>query len=154
MNNHQTRGLTSCAIGAYEMLRVPAVQWRIPSPRDLNVIPQRRSRSAFPFMLLAVGIGLTGYYGVKWFELPTYSESDIAASTELNMQLELQAQHAQTTPESRERLRKQTRQDLLNDIAKERRDVETGLGAGLIALVLSIGNIVLMTLLQRERARH
>jgi hypothetical protein len=113
--------------------------------------PQRRPRTAFPFMLLAVGIGLSGYYGLQWSKLPQYSEADIAASTELNMQLELQARNARTDEAGLERLRQQTRKDLLADIQRQRNEVETGLGAGLIALVLAIGHLVLTTLLNRSR---
>ncbi|WP_157622770.1 hypothetical protein [Solimonas soli] len=113
--------------------------------------PQRRPRSAFPFMLLIAGVGLTGWYGLQWTKLPKYSDADLAASVELNVQLELQSQRAQTTQEGIERLRAQTRQDLLADIAHERQEVETGLGAGLIALVAGIGNLVLVTLLNRTR---
>jgi len=111
--------------------------------------PQQRPRS-LPFMLLFVGIGLSGYYGWQWTQLPTYSEADLAASVELNVQLELQAQGAKTTPEGLERLREQTRKDLLADIARERQEVETGLGAGLIALVAGIGNLLLFNLIRRR----
>jgi hypothetical protein len=113
--------------------------------------PQHRRRTAFPFLMLAVGLGLTGNYGLKWRELPVYSESDIAASTELNVQLELQSNHATTTPDGLARLRAQTRKKLLEDIARERSEVETGLGAGLIALVLACGNLVLVSLPSRAR---
>ncbi len=113
--------------------------------------PPRRSPRAFPFMLLAVGIGLSGYYGLQWTKLPQYSDADLAASTELNVQLELQSRNARTDAAGLERLRRQVRQELQADIERERSEVETGLGAGLIALVLAIGHFVLAGLLNRER---
>lgn len=113
--------------------------------------PPRRSPRAFPFMLLAVGIGLSGYYGLQWTKLPQYSDADLDASTELNVQLELQSRNARTDAAGLERLRRQVRQELQADIARERSEVETGLGAGLIALVLAIGHFVLSGLLDRER---
>ncbi|MFT4047890.1 MAG: hypothetical protein QM661_14520 [Solimonas sp.] len=114
--------------------------------------PSRRPRTAFPFMLLAIGIGLSAYYGWQWTRLPTYSDADLDASVELNAQLELQAHQAQATPEGLSRLRAQTRQDLLADIARERHEVETGLSAGLIALVAGLGHLLLVTLLNRARS--
>jgi hypothetical protein len=114
------------------------------------MLPPRRSRPAFPFMLLAVGIGLSGWYGLQWYQLPTYSDADIDASTELNLQLDLQRQI--TTPDAATlaALRTKTRADVVADIERERRQIETGLGAGLIALVAAFGNLLLMTLLQRR----
>lgn len=114
------------------------------------MLPPRRSRSAFPFMLLAVGIGLTGYYGLQWYQLPQYSDADIAASAELNLQLDLQRQGTAPDADKLAALRAQTRADVLADIKRERSQVETGLGAGLIALVAAFGNLVLMGLLKRS----
>jgi hypothetical protein len=98
-------------------------------------------------MLLAIGIGLTGYYGLQWFQLPQYSAADIDASAELNLQLDLQRQHTAPGPDQLASLRTQTRADVIADIQRERAQVETGLGAGLIALVAALGNFVLIALL-------
>ncbi|NGY04170.1 hypothetical protein [Solimonas terrae] len=115
------------------------------------MLQARRSRAAFPFMLLAVGIGLSGYYGLKWYELPAYSEADIDASAELNLQLDLQTQHEHVSEADLPALRARTRAEVVADIARERNQIETGLGAGLIALVVACGNLVLMSLLNRSR---
>lgn len=112
--------------------------------------PARRSRSAFPFMLLAVGIGLTGYYGLQWVQLPSYSDADIDASAELNLQLDLQRQHTTPDTDKLAAMRAQTRADVVADIQREHSQVETGLGAGLIALVAAFGNLVLMALLRKK----
>lgn len=114
------------------------------------MLQPRRSRSAFPFMLLAVGIGLTGYYGLQWVQLPQYSDADIDASAELNLQLDLQRQSAAPDANKLASMRAQTRADVVADIQHERSQVETGLGAGLIALVAACGNLMLMGLLRRH----
>lgn len=115
------------------------------------MLQARRSRAAFPFMLLAVGIGLSGWYGLQWYQLPSYSQADIDASAELNLQLDLQRQHIDADNSRLQELRTQTRADVVADIQRERSQIETGLGAGLIALVAAFGNLVLMSLLNRSR---
>lgn len=115
------------------------------------MLPSRRSRPAFPFMLLAVGIGLSGWYGLQWYQLPTYSDADIDASAELNLQLDLQRQPVAPDAAALASLRAKTRAYVVADIERERRQVETGLGAGLIALVAACGNLLLMGLLNRSR---
>jgi len=99
-------------------------------------------------VLLAVGIGLSGWYGLQWYQLPTYS--DIDASAELNLQLGLQRLRSTPDAAALARLRAKTRDDVVAHIEHERRQVETGLGAGLIALVAALGNLMLMGLARRH----
>lgn len=106
-----------------------------------------------PYMLLAIGLGLSGYYGLQWWQLPHYSEAELQASTELNLRLDLQARgESSLDAEAMERRGAQVAAELRADIARERSEVETGLGAGLIALVVAGGNFVLMLLLRRDTA--
>lgn len=106
-----------------------------------------------PYMLLAIGLGLSGYYGLQWWQLPHYSEAELQASTELNLRLDLQARgESSLDAEAMERRGAQVAAELRADIARERSEVETGLGAGLIALVVAAGNFVLMLLLRRDTA--
>jgi hypothetical protein len=79
-------------------------------------------------------------------QLPQYSEADIDASAELNLQLDLQRQPGAPDAAALASLRAKTRADVVAGIERERRQVETGLGAGLIALVAAVGNLVLMRL--------
>ncbi|SEQ97439.1 hypothetical protein SAMN04488038_11368 [Solimonas aquatica] len=97
-----------------------------------------------PYLLLAVGLGLCAYYGLALRQLPRYSEADIAASAELNLHLD-----QQRTPSLQSEQRDKIVAELREDIARERRELETGLGAGLIALVAALGNFVLVVLLRR-----
>lgn len=104
-----------------------------------------------PFMLLAIGIGLSSYYGRQWQQLPRYSEDELAASTELNLRLDLQRRSEILSAEALQRRREQIGAELRADIARERTQIETGLGAGLIALVIAGGNFMLMLLLRRGK---
>lgn len=105
-----------------------------------------RRRLMTPYLLLALGLGLCGYYGLAWLQLPQYSQADIEASAELNLRLDQQRDaRAQDQAARREKVIGELRED----IARERREVETGLGAGLIALVAALGNFVLAALLRR-----
>ena len=99
---------------------------------------------------VVVGIGLSGWYGLQWYQLPTYSDADIDASAELNLQLDLQRQPGTPDAAALASLRAKTRADVVADIERERHQVETGLGAGLIALVAACGNFVLMALLREK----
>lgn len=111
-----------------------------------------RQTLALPYMLLAAGIGLTGFYTLEWLKLPHYAPSDIEASVELNLQLEMQQRRTSSDDRSQDlqARRIQIRKEVLSDIAQERKAVETGLGAGLIALVAASGNFLLGWLLRRR----
>ncbi|SFF42213.1 hypothetical protein SAMN04488120_1043 [Fontimonas thermophila] len=106
--------------------------------------PHRPRLTSLPALLLAVGLGLVGYYGVEWYTLPEYSEADIEASVELNLQLDLQRRgpHLQPDAERLELLRKTIRAEVETEIRKEREKVQLRFGVGLIALVLGVGQIV------------
>lgn len=101
---------------------------------------------AFPIMLLVLGVSLVGIYGQRWLALPEYAESDIEASTELNLQIDLQRRgpHLQPDAEGRDRLRAAVRAEVEADIRAEREEVQTRFAVGLIALVLALGHVVFL----------
>lgn len=105
--------------------------------------------ASFPTLLLALGIGLCGYYGHAWYQLEDYSETDIAASVELNLQLDLQRRgpHLQPDAAGLARLRQMVRTEVEADIHRERDSVQLRFGIGLIALVLGAGQLVAARLL-------
>jgi hypothetical protein len=116
------------------------------------VPPPRRQPMLTPFLFFAVGLGLLGWYGLEWRHLPHYDESDIVASVEANLAMDL----SRMTPEARQdealitRLRSDIRLELVADIERERQEVERGLGIGLICLVAAFGNFVLVRGLRRS----
>ncbi|MFA5941505.1 MAG: hypothetical protein WC809_19325 [Sinimarinibacterium sp.] len=115
--------------------------------------PRRTPFRALPALLLSIGVGLCGYYGQKWYELPTYSDQDIAASVELNLQLDLQRRgpHLQPDTEGLKRPRETVRAEVEGEIRREREKVQLRLGVGLIALVLGAGQLAAIRLAGTRR---
>ena len=107
--------------------------------------------NSLPAMILALGVGLVGYYGMEWYQLPEYSETDIDASVELNLQLDLQRRgpHLQPDAEQLERLRSTVRAEVETEIRKEREKIELRLGVGLIALIVGLGHLLSTRFLTR-----
>ncbi len=106
--------------------------------------PRRPLINSLPSVLLVVGVGLCGYYGLAWYQLPVYNEADLVASTELNLQIDLQrrGQNLQPDAEGLERMRSQVRAEVEAEIGRERETIERRFGIGLIALVVGIGHVV------------
>lgn len=107
-------------------------------------MPLRRSLSTLPAFLIALGLGLCGYYGLEWTRLPQYNESDIAASIEFNLALDLQRRgpHLHPDAEKLEQLRETVRAEVEGEISREREKVQRRFGLGLIALVVGVGHLV------------
>lgn len=101
----------------------------------------RAALRSLPALLLAVGFGLCGYYGLEWYELPTYSEEEITASVDLNLQIDLQRRgpHLQPDAAGLQRMREMVRAEVEAEINREREKVQLRFGVGLIALVLGLG---------------
>jgi glucose-6-phosphate-specific signal transduction histidine kinase len=98
-------------------------------------------RTRFAFLLAAGGIGLCGYAGLQWFQLPHFNEDDLKASTELNLQLDLAQRKDQTplTPEQLEQKRQEVRQEVEDEIGQNRKTVLTRLALGAALLVFALG---------------
>ena len=96
-------------------------------------------RSRLGFLLAAGGIGLCGYGGLQWHELPHYSEDDLKASTELNLQLDLvrRGEHTPSVVEELENLRAQERVEIEESIRTDRERILYMLAAGAALLALS-----------------
>jgi hypothetical protein len=112
----------------------------------------RRNPMLTPFLFFAVGLGMLGWYGLAWRDLPVYSEYDMAASVEANLAADLSrlGPEVRQNPKELERMRAEIRLALKADIDRERGEVEQGLGIGLICLVAALGNFVLVRGLQRS----
>ena len=100
---------------------------------------------ALPMIATALGLGLGGYYGERWYKLPQYSEQDLQASVELNliMDLERRGPQLQPTPAERERLRQQIRQEVDADIARERQEVKQGFIVAMLMLLFGVGYLAM-----------
>ena len=101
-------------------------------------------RHRLVFLLAAGGLGLCGYAGSQWHELPHYNEDDLKASTELNLQLDLARQGQRIPPpaEQLEKLRGQERAEIEGEIHSQRERVISWLAVGLAMLVLAAGQVL------------
>jgi hypothetical protein len=104
-----------------------------------------RDPRALAFVLMAGGLGLVGWFGLEWYELPKWSEAEIAQSVELNLALDLQQRGPllQPTGERLEKLREQIRAEVEAEIRQDRQKVERWIGAGLVMLVFGAGQFIL-----------
>lgn len=57
---------------------------------------RRRLGNGLAFLLAAAGLGLCGYAGLQWRELPHYTDAEIAASADLNLALDLAREQSDT----------------------------------------------------------
>ncbi|HEY1077523.1 MAG TPA: hypothetical protein VGE51_12600 [Fontimonas sp.] len=107
--------------------------------------------STIPAFMVALGLGLIGYYGVEWYQLPRYSQSDIDVSAELNLRLDLQRRgpHLQPQGEELDRLRRTVRAEVEGEIRQEREKIQTRFGIGLVSLIFGIGQFVFAAMLRR-----
>ena len=48
-----------------------------------------RNTRIFSALWLSIGIGLTGYYGLQWYEAPNWNEAEIEQSVLLNLGIDL-----------------------------------------------------------------
>jgi hypothetical protein len=113
-----------------------------------------RNPRAFAFVLAAIGIGVTGWYGEQRLRLPQWSEAEIEQSVELNLQLELQRRgpHLQPQGERLDALRRALRAEVESEIRRERDVLDRWVGAGLLLVVFGIAQWIGDAL--RRRASH
>lgn len=98
------------------------------------------------FLLVAGGLGLCGYAGLQWYERPQYSEDDLKASTELNLQVDLAKRDKQTplALEQLENLRKLERAEIEGELQARTVSTMSWLAGGLALLVLATGQILML----------
>lgn len=107
--------------------------------------PLVRRPPFFPFALFAVGLGLTFWYGDKYRTLEEPDAQYIENSVDINVAFDLARRGPASQPDAEQlqRLREQVRAEVQAEIQRERDEVHTGLGMGLLALVLAGGALVL-----------
>lgn len=117
-----------------------------------KVLPRRRA-PFLPLLVFGIGLGLTLYFGNQFYHLPTYSDADIDASTQLNLQLDLQHRGPNLQPANDAELslmRARIRKEITDSIQQQKTNLEQRIGIGLIALVFGLGQLVSAWFLQRR----
>lgn len=112
-----------------------------------------RNPQAFAFVMIAIGIGLLGYYGEQWYRLPKWSEAEIEQSVELNLAIDLKRMGPlmQPTGEKLERLRGIVRGEVVGEISREREKLERWIGAGLLLVVVGLGQALFSLARPRQK---
>ena len=112
-------------------------------------------RHRLVFLLAAGGLGLCGYAGLQWYELPHYSEDDLKVSTELNLQIDLARQgiNKQLEPERMEQLRQQERGEIQAEIDSKHQNMALWLAGGMALLALAGGQLVMLQLSTRRTSQ-
>jgi hypothetical protein len=103
--------------------------------------------------MFAIGLGMAMHYGHAWYQLPKYSAEDVAASTELNLTMDLKRRMQSAPPLSeaeQQQLRARVRADLEAEIALERKRVKEPALYGLLLLVVGIGQMWFIRRMQRK----
>ena len=101
-------------------------------------------RNRLAFLLAAGGLGLCGYAGLQWYQLPHYSERELDASTNLNLQIDLARQGERDTPDpvQTNKLRTQIRAEIEEQLRIQKGNIFNWLAGGLALLVLAAGQIL------------
>ena len=109
-------------------------------------------RHRLVFLLAAGGLGLCGYTGLQWYELPHYSEDDLKASTELNLRIDLARKKDQSklTPDQIEEMRRMIRTEVDAEISSRSKEILMWLAIGLALLIMAITQVVFIKLLKSD----
>lgn len=71
-------------------------------------------------LITAIGLGVAAWYGWDWYRLGQWSETELRASVELNLALDLAREPDRaTTVAAQDRLRQQIRLELVDQIEAE-----------------------------------
>ncbi|MGQ0528674.1 MAG: hypothetical protein ACT4PG_02420 [Panacagrimonas sp.] len=117
----------------------------------MNRSPGRPPAGAVGALIAAVGLGVAGWYGWDWYQLPRWSEADIRASVELNLALDLsRTPQAATTVDAQNLLRQGIRRELEAEIARERETPRAYTLAGMIMMALGVAQMLIRTWLARR----
>ena len=113
-----------------------------------------RNPRLLAYLMIAIGLGLLGYYGEQLWRLPTYSPAEVEQSVEMNLALDLarMGPHLQPTAEKLAALRDIVRAEVEAEIRHERQQLERWVGVGAILCMLGIGMFLKELLAARARA--
>lgn len=118
----------------------------VPMPRNVRYL--------LAALLAVAGLGLLVHGLAQWRALPAYSEADITASTELNLQIDLAQLRRARNPSDVEigRMRAAVRAEVEAEIAARREAAQTSLSAGAALLVIAMLQALLQRFLPDRRA--
>ncbi len=110
-----------------------------------------RNTRIFALLWLSVGIGLSGYYGIEWYEQADWTPAEIEQSVELNLAIDLQRRGPllQPTGEKMLQLQQLVRSEVEAQIHREQAAVRRGFFAGVTMLLLGL----IPLLYERARAK-
>lgn len=113
-----------------------------------------RNPRLIPAMLFSAGLGVAGYYGLQWRDLPHLSEQELEQSAELNLALDLARMAPEQRPQGQQLQEMKTRErsDVQADLDREREVVHERFAAGLVAMVFGIGQLVFVYLNERAKS--
>lgn len=121
----------------------------------MNSLSPKPRFSVLPAMMFAIGLGLVFYYGDLWRGLPAYSPAEVEQSAELNLMLDLHRQGPAKIvgldQAEIQALRQKMLDEVQAEILRERRDIQRGVGTGVVLLVLGL---VQMWLIRRAASRN
>jgi hypothetical protein len=120
----------------------------------MNTSPRpARNPRVVPVVIFLAGLGIAGYYGLAWYQLPRWSDQEIEQSVELNLAMDIARMGPQLKPngEKLDRLRALVRQEVREDIQRELKTVQLRFSAGLVATVIGLGQLVFVVLARRLR---
>lgn len=121
----------------------------------MNTFSTKPRFSVLPAMMFAVGLGLVFYYGDLWHGRPVYSAAELEQSAELNLMLDLHRQGPAKVAELDQAAVQALRQKMLDEvqaeILREQRDIQRGLGTG---VVLAMLGLLQMWLIRRAASRN
>ncbi|MEK6805593.1 MAG: hypothetical protein AABY95_02975 [Pseudomonadota bacterium] len=108
-----------------------------------------RNTKIFSLLWLSIGIGLSGYYGVEWYEQPSWTRDEIEQSVELNLAVDLarMGPHLRPKGDKLDALRQLVRGEVETQIRREQSATQRGLAAGVAMLLLGLVPL----LLERKR---
>ena len=112
-----------------------------------------RNPRSLPVLIFLAGLGIAGYYGFAWYQLPKWSDQEIEQSVELNLAMDLARMGAQLKPnaEKLDHLRALVRQEVRGEVQRELKTVQLRFSAGLVAMVVGLGPLMFVALTQGLR---
>lgn len=105
-------------------------------------------------LVAAIGLGVACWYGWDWYQMPRWTEQDIAASVELNLALDLSRLPPESmTPQMQDRMRMQLRREVEEQIARESEGPRGYTIAGLVIGLFGLVQMLLRNWLARGAGR-
>ena len=120
----------------------------------MNTSPSlARNPRSLPVLILLAGLGIAGYYGFAWYQLPKWSDQEIEQSVELNLAMDVARMGPQLKPEGEklDQLRALVRQEVRGEIQRELKTAQLRFSVGLVAIVIGLGQLMFVVLTQGLR---